>query len=83
MNHYATSMFRDKAGRHYWFAKKLEERGNEVTIFCASTFLNNSDSIDMCGKKVYPAEVESIILQMDGVVDVSVIGEKNQYWKIS
>ena len=25
MNHYATSMYRDKAGRHYWFAKKLEK----------------------------------------------------------
>ncbi|MBQ2945383.1 MAG: glycosyltransferase family 4 protein [Clostridia bacterium] len=45
MNHYATSMFRDKAGRHYWFAKKLEEKGHNVTVFCATTFLNNTENI--------------------------------------
>lgn len=51
MNHYATDMFRDKAGRHYWFAKKLEERGHTVTVFCASTYLNRSESINMNGQK--------------------------------
>lgn len=51
MNHYAADMFRDKAGRHYWFAKKLEERGHTVTVLCASTYLNKSESIDMNGQK--------------------------------
>ena len=51
MNHYAADMFRDKAGRHYWFAKKLEQRGHTVTVFCASTYLNKSESIDMNDKK--------------------------------
>ena len=51
MNHYASDMFRDKAGRHYWFAKKLEERGYMPAIFCASTFLNNSDSVDTHDEK--------------------------------
>lgn len=51
MNHYAADMFRDKAGRHYWFAKKLEERGHTVTVFCASTYLNKAESIDMNGQK--------------------------------
>ena len=51
MNHYATSMFRDKAGRHYWFAKELENRGYEPTVFCASTYLNNNESVDIQGKK--------------------------------
>ncbi len=46
MNHYATSMFFDRAGRHYWFAKKLEERGHRVTVFCASTILNKTDTVD-------------------------------------
>lgn len=55
MNHYATSMFRDKAGRHYWFAKKLEEYGHDVTVFCATTFLNNSENIDT-GKSKYLIE---------------------------
>ena len=52
MNHYATSMYRDKAGRHYWFAKKLEKEGHNVTVFCATTFLNNNENIDT-GKLKY------------------------------
>lgn len=46
MNHYASTMFFDKAGRHYWFAKKLEERGHSVTVFCASTILNKDSVVD-------------------------------------
>lgn len=55
MNHYATSMFRDKAGRHYWFAKELEKQGHDVTVFCATTFLNNNENIDT-GKKKFIIE---------------------------
>ena len=33
MNHYATAMYRDRAGRHYWFAEALKKRGHEVTVF--------------------------------------------------
>ena len=50
MNHYATSMFEDRAGRHYWFAKELIARGYDVTVFCATTFLNNDKEIDTKGK---------------------------------
>ena len=35
-NHDATRMFDDKGGRHFWFAKKLKERGYEPVIFCAN-----------------------------------------------
>lgn len=55
MNHYATSMYRDKAGRHYWFAKKLEKESHSVTVFCATTFLNNTENIDT-GKSKYIIE---------------------------
>lgn len=55
MNHYATSMFRDKAGRHYWFAKKLENCGHDVTVFCATTFLDNKENIDT-GRSKYIIE---------------------------
>lgn len=51
MNHYATSMFRDKAGRHFWFAKELKKAGHEVVVFCATTFLNGNNVIDTNGKK--------------------------------
>ncbi len=36
-NHYATNMYFDKAGRHYWFAENLIKSGYKPTIFCAST----------------------------------------------
>lgn len=46
INHYATSQFRDRAGRHYWFAKELKKRGYNVCVFCATTFLNSDEEID-------------------------------------
>ena len=46
-NHYAADMFRDKAGRHYWFARKLKEKGYEPVIFCANTFHNKADCIEI------------------------------------
>lgn len=60
INHYATSMYRDKAGRHYWFAKKLKQEGHIVTIFCATTFLNNTESIDTGKSKYRVEEVDGI-----------------------
>ncbi len=36
-----------------------------------------SDIINVGGQKVYPAEIESILLEMDGVTDVTVRGEAN------
>ena len=36
-----------------------------------------SEIINVGGQKVYPAEVESVLLQMDNVHDAVVIGEKN------
>ncbi len=60
MNHYATNMFADKAGRHYWFAKGLKERGYEVTVFCATTFLNKNDIIETNGKKYTTDQADGI-----------------------
>lgn len=51
MNHYASDMFRDKAGRHYWFAKFLEKSEYEVTIFCASSFHNTGEGIQTDGHR--------------------------------
>lgn len=46
-NHYATQMFSDRAGRHYWFAKELRKKGHDVSVFCASTFHNQDRVIDI------------------------------------
>ena len=60
MNHYASQMFYDKAGRHYWFAKNLKLRGNDVTVFCANTFLNRAGCVDTEGQR-YKTIVEDSI----------------------
>jgi len=45
-NHYATNMYFDKAGRHYWFAENLLKKGYCPTIFCASTNHFSNKNID-------------------------------------
>ena len=60
MNHYATGMFKNKAGRHYWFAKQLLSKGYDVTVFCASTFLNSNETVDTNGKNFTVKRVDNI-----------------------
>lgn len=45
-NHYATNMFKDQAGRHYWFAENLIKQGYTPTVFCASTVHNSDENIE-------------------------------------
>ena len=35
--------------KHFWFAKKLKEMGHTPSIFCAATFLKNTEKIDTSG----------------------------------
>lgn len=55
-NHYATGMFNNRGGRHYWFAENLIKKGYKPTIFCANTY-HNSPSIIEVGNKKYAADV--------------------------
>src|SRR5690554_5672071 len=55
MNHYATEMYRNKAGRHFWFADKLLENGYKSTVFCANTYHKNNDIINT-GRDKYKIE---------------------------
>ncbi len=50
INHYATNMFFDKGGRHYYLSKYLKEAGYEVTVFCANTFHDSRKSLELDGK---------------------------------
>ncbi len=59
-NHYATNMFFDKAGRHYYFAENLIKDGYKPTIFCASTNHFSENHIDTKGQK-YLVDVVSNI----------------------
>ncbi len=59
-NHYATDMYKNQGGRHYWFADNLIKSGYDVTIFCANTYHNNPDFIDTKNKKYVTDVVNSI-----------------------
>lgn len=59
-NHYATNMFKDQAGRHYWFAENLIKHGYSPTIFCASTIHNSDENIDTGNYKYISEETNDI-----------------------
>ena len=59
-NHYATEMFENKAGRHYWFAKYLKKDGVDTSIFCASSFLNSDRQIDTGSNNYIVKQVDEI-----------------------
>ena len=52
MNHYASNMYRDKAGRHYWFAKQLKELAYDVAVFCSTTLVSGEEFLGT-GKNKY------------------------------
>lgn len=60
LNHYATNMYESRGGRHFWFAKKLLGKGYEPVIFCANTFYNNNNQIDLDGK-IYIKKIQEKI----------------------
>lgn len=59
-NHYATNMFFNQAGRHYWFAENLLKEGYEPTIFCASTNHFSDNHIDTKGLEFSADSVNDI-----------------------
>lgn len=52
MNHYATNMYFNEGGRHYWFADNLIKEGYKPTIFCANT-RHNLDEIIELNNEIY------------------------------
>lgn len=59
-NHYATNMYFDKAGRHYWFAENLIKEGYKPTIFCASVNHFSNENIDTKGEKYTVEKINDI-----------------------
>lgn len=59
-NHYATRMYKEQAGRHFWFAKELIKKGYEVSIFCANTIHNSSDTIDTIDDEYIVKTIEKV-----------------------
>ena len=50
-NHYATHMYDNQGGRHYWFADNLIKLGYKATVFCANTYHEREKFVDTKGKK--------------------------------
>jgi glycosyltransferase involved in cell wall biosynthesis len=50
-NHYATNMYKDHGGRHYWFADNLYKNGYIPTIFCSNQIHKTNDYINLNKKK--------------------------------
>jgi glycosyltransferase involved in cell wall biosynthesis len=44
-------MYKNRGGRHYWFAENLIKHGYNAEVFCANTYHNNPDFIDTKNKK--------------------------------
>ncbi|XXM72945.1 glycosyltransferase family 4 protein [Lysinibacillus sphaericus] len=59
-NHYASNMYKDQAGRHYWFAENLKKQGYNPTIFCASTIHNSNENIDTGSEKYTTKIIDEI-----------------------
>ena len=59
-NHYATSMYNNKGGRHFWFAQNLIEQGYEATIFCANAYHNKPEQIDTGDRNFTSDEIDGI-----------------------
>ena len=60
LNHYASNMYRDRAGRHYWFAKQLREQGYDVTVFCSTTLVNGEELLSTGKEKLAVKTVDGI-----------------------
>ena len=60
INHYASDMFRDKAGRHYWFAKQLKSRGHDVSVFCSTALVSGDELLSTEGRTSVVRECDDI-----------------------
>lgn len=59
-NHYASDMYINHGGRHFYFAKYLIKKGYDVKIFCANTFHNKKDVVKVENKKYAKKELDKI-----------------------
>lgn len=75
-NHYATNMYYDQAGRHYYFSKNLLENGYNPTIFCASTNHFSSVNIKIESDKYKVDNVDGITFVF--IKTPSYIGNKKE-----
>lgn len=59
-NHYASSDYMDKGGRHYWISKYLKRSGYEPTIFCCNK-IHNTTQFCFDNNKLFTTEIANEI----------------------
>lgn len=59
-NHYATDMYKNHGGRHFWFAENLIKKGYNATVFCANTYHNSSEIISTKDKKYATDQIGTV-----------------------
>lgn len=59
-NHYATSMYKNQGGRHYWFGENLIKEGYKPAIFCANTMHNGDEPITISDRNYKTDSVNDI-----------------------
>lgn len=60
LNHYASNMAISHGGRHYWFARHLQQKGYTPVIFCANTLHNSSEIIEVKNGKFVEQYVDGV-----------------------
>lgn len=71
INHYATNMYKNGAGRHFYFAKILKEHGYEPIIICSSFQHKGTENYVVDGKSFViktKDEVTFVFLKTDSYV---------------
>lgn len=53
-------MYKNRGGRHYWFAENLIKQGYNATVFCANTYHNKAEFIDTGSRKCATDTVNGI-----------------------
>lgn len=70
LNHDATCMYRNRGGRHFWFAENLKKSGFSPTIFCSNINHFNGDIIHINHK-----------YKVDGVDDIPFVFIKTRSYQ--
>ncbi|WP_303871789.1 glycosyltransferase family 4 protein [Acetobacterium wieringae] len=78
-NHYATNMYKDRAGRHYSFAENLLTRGYRPIIFCASTNHFTNENIEIINKKYQVDIIDGITFVIVKTPDYAGNAKKRLY----
>lgn len=71
LNHYATDMFFDKGGRHYWLAENLIKQGYEPVIICSSFLHKGTENFIEGPEKIkvkYSNEIPFVFLKTNSYV---------------